>query len=157
MTTLCIRTGSAEETMAAGGRIAKMLRPGMLILLRGELGAGKTSLMKGVAQALHAASPDEVTSPTFTLIHEYEGRVGADAEDAELPKPVRLYHLDLYRLETESQLASLGIEELAAEDAILMVEWGEKFPSLTRHNSGEIAIQHAGGDNRIITATFGAT
>lgn len=157
MNPLRIETGSAEETIAAGRRIANMLQPGMLILLRGELGAGKTTLMKGVVQAIGAAEPDEVTSPTFTLIHEYVGRMNSDTDDmapANRSSPVHLYHLDLYRLETENQLATLGLEELLSEDAIVVVEWGEKFPSITRRCDGQIVMEHAGGDRRVITAAL---
>jgi tRNA threonylcarbamoyladenosine biosynthesis protein TsaE len=101
------------------------------------LGAGKTTLVKGVAAALGAAEASDVTSPTFTLVHEYVG-----------PK-VRLYHLDLYRLETERELLTLGLEEMAEQpDALVLVEWGEKFPSVVERADGEIAIAHAGGDER---------
>src|SRR3954454_10374058 len=92
------RTRSVDGTLALGERIAEILLPApKLVVLRGEVGAGKTTLVKGIAAALHAASEEDVTSPTFTLVHEYRG-----------PK-VTLYHLDLYRLETERELATLGI------------------------------------------------
>ena len=100
---------SAADTIRIGGEIAALLTPPCLLILRGSLGAGKTTLVKGVAEALHAAEPDEVTSPTFTLIHEYEGSRLVDGREA----PVMLYHLDLYRLETERQVEALGIAELA--------------------------------------------
>jgi tRNA threonylcarbamoyladenosine biosynthesis protein TsaE len=83
------KTRSVEGTLALGERIAEMLTPPLVVVLRGEVGAGKTTLVKGIAAALGAAAEDEVTSPTFTLVHEYAG------------KSVRLFHLDLYRLETE--------------------------------------------------------
>ena len=109
-----------------------------VIVLRGDLGSGKTTLVKGIAAALGAAEASEVTSPTFTLVHEYVG-----------PK-VRLYHLDLYRLETERELLTLGLEEMAdAPDALVLVEWGEKFPSVAGRADGEIVIEHAGGDERL--------
>ena len=119
--------------------MAEMLLPApRLIVLRGDLGAGKTTLVKGIAAALGAAEAAEVTSPTFTLVHEY---VGAK---------VRLFHLDLYRLETERQLLTLGLEEMAdAPDALVLVEWGEKFPSVVARADGEIAIEHAGEDERM--------
>jgi tRNA threonylcarbamoyladenosine biosynthesis protein TsaE len=122
-----------------GERVAEMLLPApKLIVLRGDLGAGKTTLVKGIAAALGAAEEADVTSPTFTLVHEYVG-----------PK-VRLYHLDLYRLETERELLTLGLEEMADEaDALVLVEWGEKFPSVVARADGEIAIEHAGGDERM--------
>jgi tRNA threonylcarbamoyladenosine biosynthesis protein TsaE len=133
------RTRSEAGTLAMGERVAEMLLPApKLIVLRGDLGAGKTTLVKGIAAALGAAEAADVTSPTFTLVHEYVG-----------PK-VRLYHLDLYRLETERELLTLGLEEMAEQpDALVLVEWGEKFPSLVGRADGEIAIEHAGGEERL--------
>jgi tRNA threonylcarbamoyladenosine biosynthesis protein TsaE len=133
------RTRSEAGTLAMGERVAEMLLPvPKLIVLRGDLGAGKTTLVKGVAAALGAAEASDVTSPTFTLVHEYVG-----------PK-VRLYHLDLYRLETERELLTLGLEEMAEQpDALMLVEWGEKFPSIVGRADGEIAIEHADGDERL--------
>ena len=139
-------TQSATETIAIGARLLEALTPPTLLILTGTLGAGKTTLVKGVAQALNAADSDEVTSPTFTLVHEYEGeRQG---------KPVYLYHLDLYRLENERQVEQLGIDELLEDDAIVLVEWGEKFPSIQRRAAGEIVMETAGGDQRRITVTL---
>lgn len=125
------KTRSVNGTLAIGQNIAELLLPApKLIILRGELGAGKTTLVKGMAEFLGAATPEEVTSPTFTLIHEYQGR------------KLRLYHLDLYRLETERELLTLGLEEIAAEpDALVLVEWGEKFPSIVARADGEILIE----------------
>jgi tRNA threonylcarbamoyladenosine biosynthesis protein TsaE len=133
------KTRSEVGTLAMGERVAEMLLPApKLIVLRGELGAGKTTLVKGIAAALGAADASEVTSPTFTLVHEY---VGAK---------VRLYHLDLYRLGTERELMTLGLEEMVDEpDALVLVEWGEKFPSVVARADGEIFIEHAGGDERM--------
>lgn len=141
---------SAAETIAAGRRIAELLVPPKFLILRGDLGAGKTTLVKGIAEALQAAEPDEVTSPTFTLIHEYEGtRPAGDHRE-----PVMLYHLDLYRVENERQLDSLGIEELSSPDSIVLVEWGEKFPSVVKRSQGEIEMRATGGDSRSITLTM---
>ncbi len=133
------KTRSEAGTLAMGERVVEMLAPApKLIILRGELGAGKTTLVKGIAAALGAAEAEDVTSPTFTLVHEY---VGAKT---------RLYHLDLYRLETERELLTLGLDEMAeAQDALVLVEWGEKFPSVTARADGEIEIEHAGGDERM--------
>jgi tRNA threonylcarbamoyladenosine biosynthesis protein TsaE len=133
------KTRSEAGTLAVGERVAEMLLPApKLIVLRGDLGAGKTTLVKGIAAALGAAEAEDVTSPTFTLVHEYVG------------KKVRLFHLDLYRLETERELLTLGLEEMAEQpDALVLVEWGEKFPSVVARADGEILIEHAGGDERM--------
>src|SRR5208283_1401931 len=139
-------TQSGDGTVAVGRKLADLLAPPQLLLLSGELGTGKTTLVKGIAQALDAAEPDEVTSPTFTLIHEYHGtRKG---------KPVKLYHLDVYRLEGERQLETLGIDDLLTPDALVLVEWGEKFKSIKKKSTGEIAISSEGGDARRITVTL---
>ena len=114
-----------------------MLRPPMVVILRGEVGAGKTTLVKGIAAAIGAASEDDVTSPTFTLLHEYVG-----------PK-VHLFHLDLYRLETEEQIAVLGLHEMLEEpNALVLVEWGERFETVVKMAEGEIAIEQGEGDER---------
>jgi tRNA threonylcarbamoyladenosine biosynthesis protein TsaE len=137
---------SAAGTVAIGRKLADLLTPPKLLILRGDLGAGKTTLVKGIAAALGAAEPDEVTSPTFTLVHEYSGKLEG--------KPVKLLHLDLYRLESERQLESLGLEEMRTPDAIVLVEWGEKFKSIRKHADGEIAVTSAGGDSRKIAVTL---
>ena len=139
-------TPSAAETIALGRKLVDFLNPPQLLLLRGELGTGKTTLVKGIAQALDAAEPDEVTSPTFTLIHEYDGSHNG--------KPVKLYHLDVYRLESERQLETLGLDDLLTPDALVVVEWGEKFKSIRKRATGEIVIATAGGDARKITITL---
>jgi tRNA threonylcarbamoyladenosine biosynthesis protein TsaE len=139
-------TQSGAETIAVGQKLAALLQPPHLLLLRGDLGAGKTTLVKGIAQALDAADADEVTSPTFTLLHEYDG--------AWEGKPVKLFHLDVYRLESERQLETLGLDELLTPDALVLVEWGEKFKSIQKKSSGEIAIVSVGGDARRITVTL---
>jgi len=132
------KTHSVEETLALGERIAAMLHPPLIVILRGEVGAGKTTLVKGIAAALGAAAEDEVTSPTFTIVHEYTGT-----------NNVRLFHLDLYRLETEEQIAVLGIDEMAGyPDSLLLIEWGERFESIVQRASGEIYMEHGEGDER---------
>ena len=110
-------THSAEETIALGRRLANELPSPGLVLLIGNLGAGKTTLVKGIAEGLHAAPADDVTSPTFTLIHEYGD-------------PPKLHHIDLYRLEEARQVAALGIEELLDGESVVVIEWGERFPHL---------------------------
>jgi tRNA threonylcarbamoyladenosine biosynthesis protein TsaE len=139
------KTRSVAGTLAIAERIAETLMPApRLVILRGDLGAGKTTLVKGIAATLGAADPEEVTSPTFTLVHEYQGT------------KLRLYHLDLYRLETERELATLGLDEMIeAPDALVLVEWGEKFPSVVARATGEVAIENLGGDERLfLTRTW---
>jgi tRNA threonylcarbamoyladenosine biosynthesis protein TsaE len=139
-------TKSSAGTVAVGRKLAELLTPPRMLILRGDLGAGKTTLVKGIAAALGAAEPDEVTSPTFTLVHEYAGSLNG--------KPVKLLHLDLYRLDAERQLDSLGIDEMRTKDAIVLVEWGENFKSIRKHADGEIAVTSAGGDARKIAVTL---
>ena len=136
-------TRSPEETIALGRELAAQLRPPKLVVLRGELGAGKTTLVKGIAEGFQAARQDDVTSPTFTLIHEYRG-----------PK-VNVYHVDLYRVDTERELATLGVDELLREErAVVLVEWGEKFPQFERQKDAEIRLERVGDTERKILLEF---
>lgn len=139
-------THSSAETIEVGRKLAALLVPPKFLILHGDLGAGKTTLVKGIAEALDAAEADEVTSPTFTLIHEYEGT----REENGKRTPVRLYHLDLYRIDSERQLDSLGLDDLQTDDSIVLVEWGEKFPSVVQRSQGEIVMKMLEGDARRI-------
>ena len=139
-------THSGVDTVEVGRKLAKLLKPPQFLLLIGELGTGKTTLVKGIAEALDAAEADEVTSPTFTLLHEYGGQ-----RDGE---PVKLYHIDVYRLESERQLDTLGLDDLMTPDALVLVEWGDKFKSIRKKATGEIVITSEGGDARKITVTL---
>jgi tRNA threonylcarbamoyladenosine biosynthesis protein TsaE len=139
-------TQSGADTVAVGRKLVELLKPPQFLLLRGDLGTGKTTLVKGIAQALDAAEPDEVTSPTFTLIHEYDGSRNG--------KPVKLYHLDVYRLESERQLETLGLDDLLTPNTLVLVEWGDKFKSIRKRATGEIVISSEGGDARKITVTL---
>src|SRR5580693_5303656 len=139
-------TQSDADTIEVGRKLAKLLTPPQLLILRGDLGTGKTTLVKGIAEALDAAEADEVTSPTFTLVHEYDGSLDG--------KQVKLFHLDVYRLEGERQLETLGLDDLLKPDALVLVEWGEKFKSIRKRATGEIAISSEGGDVRKITVTL---
>ena len=131
-------THSAEETIAFGRALASELTPPLVILLTGDLGAGKTTLVKGIAEGFEAALADEVTSPTFTLVHEYRG------------PHATLYHIDLYRVDTQRDLETLGLDDLVAPDSILLIEWGEKFPRFVRERNVEIVLERAGENERRI-------
>jgi tRNA threonylcarbamoyladenosine biosynthesis protein TsaE len=132
------RTASEEETIALGERLAAMLPRSAVVLLTGELGTGKTTLAKGIVKGLGAAEPEEVSSPTFTLIHEYGPRV---------------CHVDLYRLEEERQAATLGLEDLFEREAVVLVEWGERFPALMPEPRVEIRIEAREDDERVFHVT----
>jgi tRNA threonylcarbamoyladenosine biosynthesis protein TsaE len=134
-----ITTQSAEETIAFGRTLTELLAPPKLVLLRGDLGAGKTTLVKGIAAAFEAAAEEDVTSPTFTLIHEYRG-----------PR-ANLYHIDLYRIDTQRELDTLALDDLRAENSILLIEWGEKFPRFVRERDVEIALERKSENGRRIT------
>ncbi len=137
------KTRSVNGTIAIAATISEILSAPRVVVLRGDLGAGKTTLVKGWLAALGAAQPEEVNSPTFTLVHEYEGRKG------------RIFHLDLYRVETERELESLGLEEMASEPgALLLVEWGEKFASVMDRADGEVAMAHLDGDERSLNVLW---
>src|SRR5579872_2213142 len=131
-------TNSPEETIALGRELASMLAPPKIIILRGELGAGKTTLVKGIAEGFHAASHDDVTSPTFTLIHEYRG-----------PAAI-LYHIDLYRIDTPRELDTLALDDLMTDNSVLLIEWGEKFARFQKDRDVEIAIERMSEDLRKI-------
>ncbi len=132
-------THSAEETMALGRELAPALKNARMVILRGDLGAGKTTLVKGIAEGLGAASQHDITSPTFTLIHEYRG------------PEINLFHVDLYRIETARELATLGLDELFAEAGnLVLLEWGEKFPQFEQERDVEIAIERRGDEERRI-------
>jgi tRNA threonylcarbamoyladenosine biosynthesis protein TsaE len=130
-------TCSEDETIELGRRIAAELPKKAIVLLIGNLGAGKTTLAKGILSGLGAAEPDEVTSPTFTLIHEYGGG-GA-------------YHVDLYRLDTPQQVATLGLDEILNREAVVLIEWGERFPDLFPAGRIEIHLRPVTESTRKIT------
>ena len=123
-------TGSEEETIEFGRRIARELPRRAVILLIGNLGAGKTTLAKGIVSGLDAAEPEEVSSPTFTLIHEYGSGL--------------VYHVDLYRLDTPEQLSTLGLDEIFDRESVVLIEWGEKFQELMPAQRFEIKLLKAG-------------
>ena len=130
-------TQSSEETIAKGREIAGKLRPPVLVLLKGDLGSGKTTLTKGIICGLGAAREEDVTSPTFNLIHEFHDHC-------------KIYHVDLYRVESFHDLESLGLEDALTEKAIVIIEWPERFTFRTDWPTVEIRLDHAGGDFRRI-------
>lgn len=133
-----VTTHSAEETVGLGRTLAEVLAPPKLVLLRGDLGAGKTTLVKGIAAAFEAAAEEDVTSPTFTLVHEYRG-----------PRAT-LYHIDLYRIETPRELDTLALDDLRSDNSILLIEWGEKFARFVRERDVEISLERDGESRRRI-------
>jgi len=130
-------THSAEETILRGREIGARLKPPILILLSGELGAGKTTLTKGIVSGLGAAEEDQVTSPTFTLVHKYDG--GA-----------QVYHVDLYRVGDFQGLESLGLEDFFTEQAIVIVEWPENLTIRADWPVVRIRFEHVDEDTRRI-------
>ena len=127
-----MKTYSEEETIELGRQIARDLPQRSVVLLIGNLGAGKTTLAKGILSGLGAAEIDDVTSPTFTLIHEYGGG--------------RAFHIDLYRLDTREQVATLGLDEIFDREAVVLIEWGERFPELMPRERIEIRLSAVEGE-----------
>ena len=126
-------TRSAEETIELGRKIAAQLPRRAVVLLIGNLGAGKTTLAKGIIAGLRAAEPEDVSSPTFTLVHEYSARV---------------YHIDLYRLDAAEQVSTLGLDEILDREAAVLIEWGERFPQLMPEPRIEIRLSASGEESR---------
>jgi tRNA threonylcarbamoyladenosine biosynthesis protein TsaE len=133
---LTYRTASEEETIAVGEKIATLLPRRAVVVLTGDLGAGKTTLAKGIVKGLGAGDPADVSSPTFTLIHEH-GRV---------------YHVDLYRLESEREVESIGLDELFDKDAVVLIEWGERFARMLPQSRIDIRLQDLGDAREILCA-----
>jgi tRNA threonylcarbamoyladenosine biosynthesis protein TsaE len=134
---MTVVTQSEEETIELGRRLARDLPTRAVVLLIGNLGAGKTTLAKGIISGLGAAPPEEISSPTFTLIHEYgDGRI---------------YHIDLYRLDRPEQVATLGLEEIFDRDAVVLIEWGERFPALMPPERMEIRLRALEDNNREVS------
>jgi tRNA threonylcarbamoyladenosine biosynthesis protein TsaE len=130
-------THSDEETRTLGRQLAKILPDRGVVLLIGELGAGKTTLAKGIVEGRGVACADDVSSPTFTLIHEYG-------------EPVGIYHIDLYRLNTLDEARRLGLEDLFEQPVLILIEWGERFPALLPGERVEIQLAHRGEEIRSV-------
>lgn len=133
-----IITHSAEETIRWGREFARRLKPPVLVLLTGDLGTGKTTLTKGIVSGLGAASEDDVTSPSFTLVHVYG-------------KQAKVFHADLYRIDTFHDFETLGMEDIFTTPAVVILEWSEKFPLKSPWPLLRIRLEHQGGDSRRIT------
>ena len=133
-----IITYSSEETTNWGREFAKRLKPPVLVLLTGDLGTGKTTLTKGIVGGLGAANEDDVTSPTFTLVHVYG-------------KAAKVYHADLYRIESFHDFETLGMEDMFATPAVVILEWSERFPLPSPWPQLPVRLEHLGGDSRRIT------
>ena len=148
MTTMIFITNSSEETIAKGREIAERLQPPVLVLLKGDLGSGKTTLTKGIISGLGAAREEDVTSPTFNLVHEFRKTIPVGSELGSAL--CKIYHVDLYRIETFHDLESLGLEDALSEKAIVIIEWPERFTFRTDWPTVEIRLDHAGEDSRRI-------
>ena len=131
-------THSAEETVEVGRSLAQRLRAPVLVLLSGELGSGKTTLTKGIISGLGAAGEEDVTSPTFTLVHVFHNHA-------------RIYHVDLYRVEGFHDLDTLGLEDAFADPAIIVIEWSERFSLSSDWPRVTVRLEHLEGDTRRIT------
>ena len=131
---------SPEETVEKGRELATKLRPPVVVLLSGELGAGKTTLAKGIVSGLGAGREEEITSPTFTLVHVFHNHC-------------KVYHVDLYRVEDFHDLETLGLEDVLAESAVVIVEWSERLSLRTDWPSVRIRLEHLEGDRRRITVS----
>ncbi len=128
-----LRSFSEEDTLAAGASLGRRLRG--IVLLHGDLGAGKTTLVRGIVSAIPGTQPDEVSSPTFTLIHDYGAGV---------------FHIDLYRLDEARQIDTLGLEEIFDQARLVLIEWGEKLGSRAPARRTEITLELTGNEERMI-------
>ena len=129
---------SPEETVEMGRHLAQRLTAPVLVLLSGDLGSGKTTLTKGIISGLGAAREDDVTSPTFTLVHVFRNHA-------------TVYHVDLYRVEEFRDLETLGLEDAFAEPAIVVIEWSERFSLHSDWPRVAVRLEHLEGDSRRIT------
>lgn len=139
MKTVSILSASEEETLRLGAKLAKHLRHGDIVCLQGDLGSGKTTLIKGIAGGLRIA-PEKVNSPTFVLMNAYEGK---------LP----LYHFDLYRLGHAREISSIGYEEFLYGDGVAVIEWAERLGELAPQKYLRIELKHKGENKRLIKLT----
>ncbi len=132
-----VTTSSPEETLALGRRLAAELEAPALVLLYGELGTGKTTLVKGIVSGLGVANEEEVTSPSFVFVHAYHNHR-------------RVYHVDLYRIEQATELESLGLDDLLAEQAVVLVEWAERLRLPALQPALRVHLRALGEEQRCI-------
>jgi tRNA threonylcarbamoyladenosine biosynthesis protein TsaE len=132
-----IITRSAEETIQWGREFAQRLQAPVVVLLSGDLGSGKTTVTKGIVSGLGSAKEEEVTSPTFTLVHVYSGKT-------------KVFHVDLYRIEKFHDFETLGLEDVFSDPAVLILEWSERFPIPSPWPQVRLQLEHLGGDQRRI-------
>lgn len=139
-----ILTQSSEETTEFGRTLAARFRAPVLVLLKGNLGAGKTTLTKGIISGLGGATEEDVTSPTFNLVHVFKTKDSP---------PLKIYHVDLYRLEGAHDLESIALEDILSEPAVAIIEWSERLTLRTDWPIIRIELEHAGEDARRIRVT----
>jgi tRNA threonylcarbamoyladenosine biosynthesis protein TsaE len=137
-----ILSHSPEETVELGRQLAQRLQPPVLLLLSGELGSGKTTITKGIVSGLGAAREEDVTSPTFTLVHVFRSQAGEKA---------RIYHVDLYRVDDSHSLESLALEDALSEPGIVIIEWAERFTFRSDWLEVTIRLEHVDAETRRIT------
>lgn len=140
-------TNSAEETMQFGRALAARLNAPVLVLLKGDLGAGKTTLTKGIISGLGAAREEDVTSPTFNLVHVFKTQTSP---------ATKVYHVDLYRLEGTHDLESIALDDILSEPCIAIIEWSERLTLRSAWPIVRVELEHAGQDSRRIRTTFAA-
>lgn len=131
-------THSSEETIARGRELASEIKPPLLILLFGELGAGKTTLAKGIISGLGVAREEDITSPTFTLVHSFTGSIKA-------------FHVDLYRISGAQDFHTLGLEDLFDMPAVVIIEWPDRMRLRTDWPVLCIRLEHLGKDERKVS------
>src|SRR3954469_7484305 len=132
---------SADETIEIGRQIAASLKAPVLVFLSGDLGAGKTTLSKGIIGGLGAAREEDVTSPTFTLVHVFHNHSAGVGRTCS-PQNIKVYHVDLYRIERSADLELLGLEDAVSEPAVLIIEWPDRFSINTEWPKITVELEH---------------
>lgn len=144
---------SPEETIELGRELARHLTPPMLVLLSGDLGSGKTTMTKGIVSALGGAKEEDVTSPTFTLVHVFRNQSASQSQNppaGDASHASKIYHVDLYRIEGFQDLETLALDDALSEPAIVIIEWSERFSLRSDWPRIAIHLEHVEGDSRHI-------